>query len=152
MGVILYCYALVRRKSPVGREVAFTQGSGKNPANRSRIGPKFGLYGKANLKSGRFANVPFRSHMNRKGWSSSGPLSGPVGFLRVHASAFHLLSWLLSPSILEKLFYCQCFLIFRSKLLNFYFNKPKTLLKIASPMFFLKISLTINFLPFGDGQ
>ena len=75
----------------------------KNPANRSRIGPKFGWYGKVNQKSGRFTNLPFHSRMNRKDNSSSGPLSGTVGFLWAHASAFHLLSWLLSPSILKKL-------------------------------------------------
>ena len=65
MGAILYCYALVRSKRPVGREVAFIQGYGKNPGNRSRIGPKFGWYGKVNQKSDRFANVPFHSRMNR---------------------------------------------------------------------------------------
>ena len=74
----------------------------KNSANWSRICPKFGQYGKVYQKSGLFANVPFYSRVNRKGRSSSGPLSGPVGFLLVHASAFHLLSWLLSPSIFEK--------------------------------------------------
>ena len=78
-------------------------GYGKNPDNWSRICPKFGRYGKVNLKSSRFANVPFHSRVNRKGRSSSGPLSEPAEFLHVHANAFHLLSWLLSPSILEKL-------------------------------------------------
>ena len=81
----------------------------KNPANPSRIGPKFGWYEKVNQKSGRFANLPFHSHMNRKGRS----LSGTVRFLWVHESAFHLLSWLLSPSILGKLsFHARVFFYF----------------------------------------
>ena len=63
--------------------------------NRSKV--------KVNQKSGRFTNVSFHSRMNRKGRSSLVPLSGPVEFLWVHASAFHLLSWLFSPSIFEKL-------------------------------------------------
>ena len=103
MGAIAYWSVLVRSKKLVGRKVAFAQGCGKNPAKWPRIGPKFGWYGKVNQKSGRFTDVPFHSRVNRKGRSSSDPLSGPVGFLQVHASAFHLLSWLLSPSILEKL-------------------------------------------------
>ena len=103
MGAILYCYTLVRPKRPVGREVAVAQEYEKNPADRSRTCAKFGWYGKVNQKSGRFANVPFHFRMNRKGRSSSSPLFGPVGFLRIHTSAFHLLSWLLSPNILEKL-------------------------------------------------
>ena len=62
--------------------------------------------------------------MNRKGRSSSGPISGPIGVLQLHASAFHLLSWLLSPSILEKLsFSAGVILIFRNKLLNFNFSE-----------------------------
>ena len=103
IGAIAYLSALVRWKEPVGREAVFTQGYGKSPANWSGVGPKFGWYGKVNQKSGRFANVPFHSRVNRKGMSSSGPLSKPVWFLQVHANAFHLLSWLLSPSISEKL-------------------------------------------------
>ena len=123
---IAYWSALVYPKKPVGREVAFTQGYGKNPANWSRIGPKFGWYGKVNQKSGWFENIPFHSRVNRKGRSSSGPLSGPAGFLQVPASVFHLLSWLLSPSILEKLsFPAGVFLIFRNKLLNFNFSEPQ---------------------------
>ena len=82
MGAIAYWSSLVLSKKPVGREVAFTQGYGKNPANLSRIGPKFGWHGKVNQKSGRFANVLFHSHVYRKGTSSSGPLSGPVGVYR----------------------------------------------------------------------
>ena len=66
MGAIAYWSALVCSKKPVGREVAFTQGYGKNPANWSRIYPKFGWYGKVNQKSGRFANVPFPFPCERK--------------------------------------------------------------------------------------
>ena len=51
----------------------------KNPANQSSIGLKFGWYGKVNQKSGWFANLPFHSRMNRKGRSSSGPLSRTMG-------------------------------------------------------------------------
>ena len=43
--------------------------------------------------------IPFR--YEHKTQVCSGPLSGLAGFLRVHANAFHLLS----PSILEKLFF-----------------------------------------------
>ena len=99
MSEILYWYAPARSKRPVGETLHSHRGIETNPANRSRIGSKSGWYGKVNQKSGRVANVPFHSHMNKKGKSSSGPLSGPAGFLRVHASAFHLLS----PSILKKL-------------------------------------------------
>ena len=71
MVTILYWYAPVRSKRPLAREVALTQGRGieTNPANCSRIDSKFGLYGKVNQKSGRFANVPFHSGMNIKGRS-----------------------------------------------------------------------------------
>ena len=61
-----------------------------------------------------------------------------VGFIRVHASAFHLLSWLLSPSILEKLSFCTgVFLIFRNKLSKFNFGEPQNSIffKILLPMF-----------------
>ena len=86
------------------RERGYIQtGVWKKSSEPAQNRSKFGWYGKVNSKSGRFVNVPFHSRMNRKGRSSSGPLSRPVRFLRVQASAFHLLSWLLSPSILEKL-------------------------------------------------
>ena len=100
---IPYWSALVHSKKLKGREAAFTKGHGTNPANRSRIGPKFEWYGKVNQKSGRFANEQSHSRMSRKGRFSSAPFRGPAGFPRVHASACHSLSWLLSPSILEKL-------------------------------------------------
>ena len=81
------------------REVAFTQGYRNKPSEPVQNRFKIRMMRKVNQKSDRFANVPLHSHMNKKGKSSSGPLSGPAGFLLVHASAFHLLS----PSILEKL-------------------------------------------------
>ena len=59
----------------------------------------------------------------------------------------------LSQYIREALFSCQCFLIFRNNLLNFNFREPRNsfCLKLYYRWFFLT-SLTINFLPFGDGQ
>ena len=99
MSAILYWYSPVRSKRPAGERLHSHRGIETSPANRSRIGSKSGSYGKMNQKSGRFANVPFHSHINTKGKSSSGPLSGLAGFPRVQASEFHLLS----PSILEKL-------------------------------------------------
>ena len=95
MSAILYW----EKKSPAGEKLHSHRGIKTNPANRSKIGSKFGWYGKVNQKPGRFADVPSHSHMNRKDRSSSGPPSGLAGFLQVHASALHLFS----PSILEKL-------------------------------------------------
>ena len=124
MGAILYCCALVRSKRPVGREVAFTQRlfekSSKPVQNRSKIR----VVRKCEPEIGpvRKRTVPFPYENSR---SSSGPLSGPVGFLRVHTNAFHLLSWLLSPSILEKLSFTAGVLLFRNKLLNFSFSEPQ---------------------------
>ena len=54
-----------------------------------------------NQKSGRFVNVPFHPGMNRKGRSVQVHFLGLAGFLRGHASAFHLLS----PGIVEKHFF-----------------------------------------------
>ena len=111
------------------REVAFTQGyrnkSSKPVQNRFEIWMVRKSPGKVNQKSGRFANVPFHYRMNRKGRSSSGPLSGTAGFLWVHASEFHLLS----PRILEKLSFPAevsvfFFLFFRHKLLIFHLSEP----------------------------
>ena len=93
-----YRYALVRSKRLVGEKLHSRMNIEINPVNRSKIGSKFRWYGKVNQKSSRFANVPFHSHINRKGRFSSGPPSRPARFPPVHASAFHLLS----PSILEK--------------------------------------------------
>ena len=128
IGAVAYWSALVRFKKPVGREAALTQGYGKNPVNWSRMGPKFGWYRKVNQKSGWFTNILFHSCVNRKGRSSSDPLSGPVGFLQVHASAFRLLSWLASPSILEKLsFLADVFLFLETSFQILISVSPKTL-------------------------
>ena len=146
MDAILYWYGPVHSKRPVGRGCIHT-GVWKKSSKPVQNRPKFVWYGKVNQKSGRFANVPFHSRMNRKGRSSSGPLSGPAGFLQVHASAFHLRSWLLSPSILEKLsFRAVLFFIFRNKLLNFHFSEPPNsfFLKFYRRCFFA-ISLIINY-------
>ena len=102
MVTILYWYAPVRSKRPVGSEVAFTQGRGieTNPANRSRIDSNSGgMESEPEIGPFRKRTIPFRYEHKRQ--VGSGPLSGVAGFLRVHASAFHLLS----TSILEKLFF-----------------------------------------------
>ena len=68
----------------------------------------------------RKRTIPFRYEQKRQ--VGSGPLSGVAGFLRVHTSAFHLLS----PSILEKLFFLAgVFFIFRNELLNFNLSEPQ---------------------------
>ena len=94
MVTILYWYAPVHSKRPVGREVAFTQGRGieTNPANRSRIDSKFGWYGKVNQKSGRFANVPFHSGMNIKGRSVQVHFPDLLG--SSSSSSYFIYSWL----------------------------------------------------------
>ena len=117
MSAIFYLYALVCSKRPVGEKLHLHRKT--NPVNWSRIGSKFGWYGKVNQKSSRLANVPFDSHMNKRQvqfrstfricWVSTGTckcisltLSQHIGenfFSCRSACAFHLLS----PSILEKL-------------------------------------------------
>ena len=69
----------------------------------------------------RKRTIPFRYEHERQ--ACSGPLSGLAGFLRVQAIAFHLLS----PSILEKLFFPAgvFFFIFRNELLNFNLSEPQ---------------------------
>ena len=142
MDAILYWYGPVRSKRPVGREEGMEK-SRKSVQNRSKIRVVL-RKNEPDIGSIRKSTVPFC--MNGKGRSSSGPLSGTVGFLGVHTSAFHLLSWLLSPSILEKLsFHAGVFFIFRNKLSKFNFSAPKTLsFKIYYPcffdFFFLKLS------------
>ena len=96
----------------VGRSKAlpFTQGYRNKPSEPVQNRFKFGWYGKVNQKSGRFANVPFHSHMNKKGRSSSGPLSGPAGF---STDTRKCISLTLSQYIGETLFFCRsacCFL------------------------------------------
>ena len=95
MSAYSYCYALVLSKRPVRVKLHSHRGVETNPVNRSRIGSKFGWYGKVNQKLSRFANVPFHSHLKKKGRSTFRTCRVST----VHASAFHLLS----PSILEKL-------------------------------------------------
>ena len=113
-------------QKPVGREIAFTQWYGRNPANWSGICPKFRWYGKVNQKSGSFTNVPFHSRVNRKTqvqfrstfltcWVSTGT--------RKCISLTKLVT--LSQYIRETLFSYRCFLIFRNKLLNFNFSEPQ---------------------------
>ena len=138
MSAILYWYPPVCSKRQVGERLHSHRDIETNPANRSRIGSKSGWYGKVNQKLGRFANVPFHSDMNTKGRSSSGTLSGLAWFLRVHASAFHLLP----PSILEKLSFpaevpVSFFIIFRHKLLDFNLSEPpNSFLKLYYLSFF----------------
>ena len=143
MSTILYWYTSVHSKRPVGEKLHSRRGIETDPTDRSRIGSKFGWYGKVNQKSIRFANIPFHSHMNKKGRFSSGPLSRSAGFLRLQASAFPLLS----PSILETLsfpaevpvFFVCLFYIFRHKLLNFDLSEPpNSFFEIISPVFFKK--------------
>ena len=120
-----------------GREVAFTDEYRNNPSEPVQNRFKIQMVRKNGKKSSRFANVPFHSHMNRKGRFSSGP---PASFPRVHASAFHLLS----PSILEKLTFPAempvfLLLFFRHKLLNFNLSEPpNTFLKLYYLCFFSK--------------
>ena len=122
MGAIAYLSALVYFKKTLGREVPFIQGYEKNPVNWSRIGPKFGWYGKVSQKSGRFAKVTSHSRVNRKGrstfricWVSTG----------TRISLTKLVN--LSQYIRETLFSCRCFLIFRNKLPILISVSPKTL-------------------------
>ena len=116
MGAIAFWSALVHSKKLVGRKAEFTQGYGKNPANWSRICPKFGC--KPEIGPVWKCTIPFSCEQKRK-------VQFSFHFLQVHASAFHLLSWLLSPSILEQLSFLSVFLILRNKLLNFNFSEPQ---------------------------
>ena len=98
---ILYWYAPVRSKRSVGREVAFTQGYRNKPSEPFQNRFKIRVVWKSEPEIGPFRKrtIPFRYEQKRQ--VCSGPLSGLAGFLRVHASAFHLLS----ASIVEKLFF-----------------------------------------------
>ena len=134
MSAILYWYAPVRSKRPVGARLHSRRGIETNPVNRSRIGSKFGLYGKANQKSGRFANVPFHSHMNKKASPVQvhfPDLLGFYGYTQVHFTY--------SLPVYYSLFLpkCLCFFIFRYKLLNFNLSEPpNSFFEIILPMFF----------------
>ena len=104
-----------------------------------------GFYGytQVHFKSGRFAILPFHSHMNKKGRST-------FRTCWVSTATRKCISLTLSQYIRETLcsFRSAYFFYFRHKLLNFNFSEPPTLFLTV----FLKISLIINFLPFGDGQ
>ena len=147
------CDFILVRSGPFQKAGREGGGVWKNPGNRSRIGPKFGRYGKVNQKSGQFANLPFHSRMNRKGRSSSGSLSGTVGFLRVHTHKCISFTELvtLSQYIRETLFSCRCFLTFRNKLSKFNFSEPQNSFFLIYYRCFFEF-LFLNLLPFGDGQ
>ena len=142
------------QKASREKRPALTQEYGKNPANWSRIGPKFGWYGKVNQKSGRFTNVPFHSRVNRKRQAQFRSTFRTCWVSTATRKCISLAKLVtLSQYIRQTLFYCRCFLIFRNKLLNFYFSEPQnSFFKILLPMYFFLISLTVNCLPFGDGQ
>ena len=96
-----YGFVLVRSgpfRKTRRREVAFTQGNRNKPSEPVQNRFKIWMVRESEPEIGpvRKRTIPFP--YEQKGRSSSGPLSGPAGFLRVHASAFHLLS----SSILEK--------------------------------------------------
>ena len=81
------------------REVAFTRGYRNKLSEPVQNRFKIRMVRKSEPEIGpvRKRTIPFP--YEHKGRSSSGPLSGPAGFLRVHTSVFHLFS----PSISEKL-------------------------------------------------
>ena len=101
MVTILYWYAPVRSKRPVGRQVAFTQGYRNKPSEPFQNRFKIRVVWKSEPEIGPFRKRTVRFRYEQKRQVCSGPLSGLAGFLRVHASAFHLLS----PGIVEKLFF-----------------------------------------------
>ena len=107
------------------REVAITQGYRNKPSEPVQNRFKIPMVRKSEpeIEPVHKRTIPF-PYEQKKGRSSSGPLSGPAGFLRVQASAFHLLS----PSILERLSFPAevpvFFFIFRHKLLNFNISEP----------------------------
>ena len=118
MVTILYWYAPVHSKRPVGGEVAFTQGYRNKPREPRKIWVVW--KSEPEIRPFRKCTIPFWYEHKRQ--VCSGPLSGLAGFLRVHASAFHLLS----PSILEKLFFpAGVFFIFRNELSNFNLSEPQ---------------------------
>ena len=83
------------------REVAFTQGYRNKPSEpvQNRFKIRMVRKSEPEIEPVRKRTIPFPYEQKRQVRGSSSPLFGPAGFLRVHASAFHLLS----PSILEKL-------------------------------------------------
>ena len=101
MITILYWYAPVCSKKPVGREVAFTQGYRNKPSEpfQNRFKIRVVWKSEPEIEPFRKRTIAFRYEQKRQ--VCSGPLSRLAGFLRVHTSAFHLLS----PGIVEKLFF-----------------------------------------------
>ena len=101
MIMILYWYAPVRSKKPVGREVAFTQGYRNKPSEpfQNRFKIRVVWKSEPEIEPFRKRTIPFWYEQKRQ--VCSGPLSALAGFLRVHTSAFHLLS----PGIVGKLFF-----------------------------------------------
>ena len=104
MVTILYC--MVRsgpfQKACRERDCIHTgQGYRNKPSEPFQNRFKIRVVWKSEPEIGPFRKriIPFRYEHKRQ--VCSGPLSGLAGFLRVHANAFHLLS----PSILEKLFF-----------------------------------------------
>ena len=155
---LLVCSGLFQKAGR--REVAFTQKNKPSEPVQNRFKIQMVRKSEPEIEPVRKRTIPF-PHMNKKGRSSSGPLSGPAGFLWEHASAFHLLSSsilekisfpaeaglcispILSPSILEKLSFpaeVPVFFIFRHKLLNFNLihEPPNSFFEIILPMVFFK--------------
>ena len=104
MSAIFYWYALVRSKREVGEKLHFAQGYRNKPSEpiQNRFKIRMVRKSEPEIEPVRKRYIPFS--YEQKGRSSSGPRSGPAGFLQVHASAFHLLS----PSILEELSFRAC--------------------------------------------
>ena len=102
--------------------------------NRSKI--RVVLKSKSEIGPVRKRNVLLRCEQKRHVQFRS--TFRTCGLLLVQASAFHLLSWLLSPNILEELsLFAGIFSIFRNKLLYFYFNEPQnSFLEILISVFF----------------
>ena len=96
MVTILYWYAPVRFKRPVGRLHSHRAGVYRNkPSEPFQNRFKIRVVCEPEIGPFRKRTIPFRYEHERQ--VCSGPLSVLAGFLRVHARAF--------PSILEKLFF-----------------------------------------------
>ena len=124
------------------RDVAFTQLYKNKPSepvqNRFKIRIVRNSKSEPEIGPVRKRTIPF-PYEQKKADPVQVHFREPAGFLRVHASAFHLLS----PSILEKLSYPAkvpvFFFIFRHKLLNFNPSEP--------PNSFLKLYYLWFFFP-----
>ena len=139
MSAILLWHAPVRSIRCGRREVAFTQGYRNKPSEpfQNRFIIRMVWKREPGIGPVRKRTIPF-PYEEKKCRSSSAPLSGSAGFLRVHASAFHLLS----PSILERLPFpaevpAFFIIIFRQKLLNFNLSElPSSFFKLCYLCFF----------------